>query len=156
MNPRREYFRVTAKEAIDALQKEARHSPFTGDQEVTRVNVLPQFDARCRRWLRRDLVGLHYLQTASTCALETVRQESFARSDLRIERTDLDLIWNHDEPTFDPKRRPEQNARLLVELDSYMLIMCFDFIDEEAAKWIERMYHDSGIAPSHSGHYLSE
>lgn len=66
---RREFFRITPKEAIDGLQRAARFSPFVDDEDVTRIDVLPIFDARCRRWLRRDLVGLSYLQTPHTLRL---------------------------------------------------------------------------------------
>ncbi|MGV9425793.1 GIY-YIG nuclease family protein [Streptomyces sp. NPDC003656] len=108
VNGHREFFHVTAaKEAINALQKIARISPFLDNEEVTRINVLPAFDARCRRWLRRDLVGLCYVQTATACALETVRQESFASSDLKVDRVDLDFIGSGGSPTFDPTRDPE-------------------------------------------------
>lgn len=147
VNGRREFFHVTAKEAIDALQKIARFSPFLDDEEVTRINVLSAFDARCRRWLRRDLVGLGYLQTATTCALETVRQESFASSDLKVDRVDLDFIGSGGRPTFDPARDPEENARILLEMDSYSLIMCFDFIEHEVAMWIDEEYRECGRIP---------
>ncbi|MBQ0883454.1 GIY-YIG nuclease family protein [Streptomyces sp. RM72] len=155
VNGRREFFQVTSKEAIDALQKIARFSPFLDDEEVTRVNLLPAFDARCRRWLRRDLVGLSYLQTATTCALEMVRQESFALSDLKVDRVDLNFITDGDAPTFDPQRDPEENARVLLELDSYSLIMCFDFIDHDVAMWIDEEYRGCGRVPftSRQPHY---
>ncbi|MFF7810828.1 GIY-YIG nuclease family protein [Streptomyces sp. NPDC007945] len=147
VNGRREFFHVTAKEAIDALQKIARFSPFLEDEEVTRINVLPAFDARCRRWLRREVVGLSYLQTATTCALETVLQKEFRSSDLKVDRVDLDFISNTDDLTFDPGRDPEENARILLEMDSYSLIMCFDFIEHDVAMWIQEEYGQHGHIP---------
>ncbi|MFJ2632172.1 GIY-YIG nuclease family protein [Streptomyces sp. NPDC087422] len=155
VNNRREFFRITPKEAIEALQRIARFSPFLDEEEVTRVNVLPAFDSRCRRWLRRDLVGLSYLQTATNCALEMVRQESYAISDLKVDRTDLGFICDDDALTFDPQRTAEENARTLIELDSYSLIMCFDFIEDEIAKWIDGEHRGCGRTPftSRQPHY---
>lgn len=131
-NPRREFSRLTPEEAIEVLQRMARFSPFV-DDEVTRIDVLPAFDARLRRWLRRDLVGLSYLQTASTCALEMACQQHYALSDVKLERIDLGFIGDDNGFTFSCERDPEENARNLLSLDSYTLINCFDFIDHEAA-----------------------
>lgn len=148
-NARREFFRVTPKEAIDSLQKAARFSPFIDDKDVTRIDVLPIFDARCRRWLRKDLVGLSYLQTPALCALETVTQDDFRRSNFKVDRMDLDFFFdeNLEGSRFRPDLEPEENARRLIALDSYTLIMCFDIIDGEVGHWLDEQYHRNGDVP---------
>ncbi|GEB51950.1 GIY-YIG nuclease family protein [Streptomyces cacaoi] len=135
-NERREFFRITPKEAIDGLQKAARFSPFIDDEDMVRIDVLPIFDARCRRWLRKDLVGLSYLQTRTLCALEMATQEDFRESDFKVVRENLDFISDSRDLLFRPEVEPEENARRLVAMDSYSLIMCFDFIDREVGIWL--------------------
>lgn len=146
-NARREFFRITPREAIDALQGAARFSPFVDDEEVKRIDILPAFDARCRRWLRRDIVGLSYLQTESLCAIEVVRQEAFHSRDLKVDRVDIDFITDGVDPFFSPELDPEENARRFVSLDSYSLIMCFDLLDEDVASWIDEEHTRTGEAP---------
>lgn len=143
---RREFFRISPKEAIDALQRTSRNFPFMDESEITRINLLPAFDARCRRWLRRDLLGLNYLQTSTMCAIEWEVQESFRLVDTKIDRVALDFIYS-EEPTFTPSRTPEENARIFLGLDTYTLIMCFDFIDHEVAEWIDKEYRHEGRVP---------
>ena len=145
----REFFRVEPKEAILALQMAARLPSFGEQRILSRLDVLPAFDSRCRRWLRRDLIGLYYLQTASHCILESVVQDKAWSTDLRSDRTDLGFIGDYEGggPYFDPKLPAEDNARKLTELDSYSVIMCLDIFDHEVAQWIARQYEGEGEAP---------
>lgn len=142
-NVRREFFRVAPKKVIDALQALSRNSTLL-DEEPVRINILPAFDARCRRWLRRDLIGLSYLQTSTLCILETIIQQSYKLADTEVTRTVLDFIRDDDGSTFSPKLDPQENARKMVSMDSYSLINCFNIIDPEVAKWIDEQhrYHD--------------
>ncbi|MEV4076662.1 GIY-YIG nuclease family protein [Nonomuraea fuscirosea] len=138
VNNRREFFWVPPKEAILALQELALVSPLTRLGGATRINLLPQCEARYRRWLRIDLVGLDLVQLTDIVYLEIAYQKSLYSNDLSIEREDLGVIYDgpDDEfPLMHPGRPPEANAKTFLELDTGTLLMCFTFFDREVYTW---------------------
>ncbi|MEV4130003.1 GIY-YIG nuclease family protein [Nocardia sp. NPDC049707] len=137
---RREFFWITPKEAIIALQELALTSPASRSENSVRVDILAQFEARCRRWLRRDLVGLSIVQFSDIVYLEEAYQSSLGGSSIAIERTDLDFIDDGGAPYdyipyFSPSFAPEANALKFLNLDTNSLMHCFGLFTPEAYEW---------------------
>jgi hypothetical protein len=139
VSERREFFRVPVRQAISALQEEARAYPVTPRAEE-RVAILPQLEQRCRRWLRRDLVGAYVIQTNGLVYLETVLQPHVGLKDRDINRLDLGFIYSDAEPDFIPSRSIEENAQRFVHLDTYTIHMVTELFNEEAHEYIETQH----------------
>lgn len=153
VNDRREFFRITPKEAIVALQELARTSPVTKDVESARIEILSQMEARCRRWLRRDLIGLAIIQFPDLVVLESAYQPEFRQVDIKIERTDMGFIVDdydeREEIYFRPSLPIEVNARRMIDLDTYTVMACFDIFDVQVEHWLEEL-HKFGEPIPHS------
>lgn len=144
-NERREFFRVPIRQAIAALQEEARAYPVTPLAEE-RADILPGLEQRFRRWLRRDLVGAFIIQTSGIVYLESILQPHIGLNDRDINRMDLQFIYHKDEPEFLPARPIEDNVRRFLKLNTYTIHMVTDIFSEETHKYIELLHsHEDAI-----------
>jgi len=143
---RREFFRVPVRQAIAALQEEARSYPVTPLPEQ-KVDILPGLEHRLRRWLRADLVGVYVIQLDSLVYLESVFQPHAWLKDQEIKRMDLSFISDDldtGEPLFSPSNQIAENARLFIELDTYTIHYLTDLFNDEANERIADLhrYHE--------------
>lgn len=162
VNPKREFFRIKMRDAIRLVQDVAAHYPVDPEMESEELDILPDMESRMRRWLRNDLVGLHFVQYSDLCLLRMTFQPLVASPDayeivfdLRVlsgdESTcDCDICgqphYSEDDPCghmdllFDPFRRSiKENARTFVhELDAYSMCMVgIDILNQEAFDYVE-------------------
>lgn len=148
VNNKREFFWVPPKEAILALQDLARTSSPMKLGDATRIDLLPQCEARYRRWLRSDLVGLTLVQLPDVVYLEIAYQATLYSNDLTINREDLDFIYSNLDDEMDsmmnPSQAPEANARTFLELDTSTLLHCFTFFEPEVYKWANWYEENTG------------
>ncbi|MEU6129238.1 GIY-YIG nuclease family protein [Saccharopolyspora sp. NPDC047091] len=161
-NPKREFFSIKIRDAISLVQQTAERYPVDPEIESEEIDILPDIEERMRRWLRRDLVGLKFVQYSDLCLLKIAFQPSVLKPDafetifdLRVlgenegNTDDCDICGQsyyseqdpceHRDLTFDPFRRSiRYNSRLFVEeLDAYSMCMVgMDIINMEAADYI--------------------
>jgi hypothetical protein len=143
VNKKREFFRVPVRQAIAALQEEAKaYLPVTPRAEE-RLDVLPQLEHRFRRWLRTDLVGVYIIQVGDLVYLESVFQPHVASDDRDIHRQDLGFIYDDmddDEPEFSSSNSIKENARRFVQLDAYTIHYLMDLFNADANEFIESLH----------------
>jgi T5orf172 domain len=136
VNDRREFFRVPIRQAIAALQEEAKAYPVIPLAEE-RIDILPRLEQRCRRWLRRDLVGAYIIQTDGLVYRETVFQPHVALNDRETQRLDLGFIYSGDEPDFSCSKPIADNAQRFLNLDAYTIHMVTDLFNDETHQFVE-------------------
>jgi T5orf172 domain len=142
VNRRREFFRVPVREAIAALQEEAKAYPVTPRAEE-RLDILPQLERRFRRWLHTDLIGAYIIQVSGLVYLESAFQPSVAVRDQDIHRQDLGFIsdgMDSAEPYFPSSNSIEENARRFVGLDTYTIHYLTDLFNSEANEFIDQLH----------------
>ncbi len=146
--PRREFFRVSVKNAVRALQEVAVE--FT-DKSANKdylpsqaIEVLPELRDRYARHLRSEIRSVRIVQKEGLCFLEITSQVNENLRDERTERIDLSFIYGSEtdgRPMFTPARSPEENAvRFIQELDPYSIIMCTPLFTEAACQEIAGAY----------------
>ena len=136
VNSRREFFYVAPKAAVAALMEVAAPyglEPFHADG---RVEVLGDLKKRFGDIFRDDLSSVELVVTHDGVFLVTSSRT--AARDTVIVRSNLDFIYADDEPMFSEQLTAEDNARRLLELDEYSLIMTTDQVAEEHAHRIDR------------------
>jgi hypothetical protein len=140
VNRKREFFRVPVRQAIAALQDEARAYPVVPRLE-DRQDILPRLEQRFRRWLRPDLVGTYIVQAGDLVYLESVFQTSVGLNDRDTHRRDLGFIYDDDdEPMFSSSNSVEENARRFVGLGTYTVHYLTDLFNGEADDYIEQLH----------------
>jgi hypothetical protein len=152
VNKRREFFQIPTVRAIEVVETVA--ADFVVDlTEINAIDMLPGFEKRMRRWLRPDLVAVNYHQFPDLCVVKWVTQPDL-RSEKAIEHIfdlsvfgdqDLERIYPFDGKVFSPiGNTPEENARELLELDPYSMIMTgLDILSDEAANHVaDLVEHD--------------
>ncbi|WP_410665972.1 GIY-YIG nuclease family protein [Amycolatopsis sp. lyj-84] len=164
VNPRREFFRVKMRDAVRLVLEVAARYPVNPEAESEEIDILPALEGRMRRWLRNDLVGLHFVQYSDLCLLRMTFQPVVDSPDAYEVVFDLRVLGDGDYDTddcdicgqsyytdedpcehrglvFDPFRRSiEENADAVVrELDTYSMYMVgIDVLNEEAADYVSR------------------
>lgn len=130
VNPQREFFRIGEYEAIKAVKAMAERFADIAPEDPEERDVLPALDRVMRRWLRKDLVAVTFLQFSDLCALKVVTQPD-PLLPTAVERIfDLRVFGEYggneygDDLTYTPKRPIDENVKLLVEkLDPYSMAM---------------------------------
>ncbi|WP_435123901.1 GIY-YIG nuclease family protein [Micromonospora tulbaghiae] len=133
VNARREFFRIPLKDAIVALQQAAAMYPIDTTREE-KVDILSQLEARLRRWLRRDLVGLYISVVQDIVYLEQIFQPHPTLHHFETKKIDLGFIGDDEDPDelmFNATRPASDNARRFLALDTYSLWYCTDLMNEE-------------------------
>lgn len=140
----REFFRVSPKEAILAIQEIARHYPVPSDTECIRVPLLGRIEERFPGGLRPDLVSVTLLQFEYLCALEFVLQTSPTHTPQR--RIEELLLGGLSESKYLLSSLAHENADRLLAVDDYSFIQVTDLLTAEATQEIlerERL-HEHG------------
>lgn len=148
VRPRREFFRVSVKDAVKALQQlavefkdESENKDYLPSQAI---EILPELRDRYARHLRSEIRSVKIVQKEGLCFLEITSQVNENLRDERTERIDLSFIYGSEtdgRPMFTPARSPRQNAeRFIQELDPYSIIMCTPLFTEAGCREIAGTY----------------
>ena len=130
LNPQREFFRISPYDAIKAVQAVAERFASEYPELPEEREILPDLDRTMRRWLRRDIVSVIFLQYTDLCALKVTFQPD-PLLDVATETIfDLRVYGEYDEGEFDddltfsPQRSIDKNISILAdEFDAYSLAM---------------------------------
>ena len=130
----KEFFRVSAKEAVLAIQEIARRHPVPNDVDCIRVPILPDVQQRFGLAVRPDLVEVNLVQMPEVSALEVITQRKLTHSpQRRLEEIMLGGMFAAKYPNETIARR---NAAQLVALDEYSFINVTDLLTPEAVREI--------------------
>ena len=141
VNSRREFFYVTPKVAIAALIKEAgpyRVEPFRAQG---RVEILPELQETYGAIFRKDLTSVEVLVTQESVLLVTT---SGTPADVAVLRSNLDFIYDDDEPLFTPELSANENAQRFLDLGEFTLVMTTDLVSAADAN---RIYREQNPSP---------
>ncbi|MDA1386252.1 GIY-YIG nuclease family protein [Glycomyces lechevalierae] len=150
LNKRREFFQLPTMKAIEVVRSVAAEYLVDEENEADEIDVLPGFESRMRRWLRSDLVAVSYHQFSDLCVVKWVTQPDLSSEGAIEHIFDLSVIAGHplesvppyDGRWFSPVRNtPEENARELLVLDAYSMIMTgLDILSEEAMRYVADLW----------------
>lgn len=155
----KEFFRVKVRDAIRAIQRIQEKYPVDLTLESEEIDILPLLEKRMRRWLKREIVSVKFVQLSDLCLLKIVSQPSVASSDAIETLFDLRVLAGEGdcEATGEPEeemfcclcRNVRENANLFVsELDVYsMLMVDIDIINNEAGDYITDLKEKCRIVP---------
>ena len=132
----REFFRVPIKEAIKALQEEAKRFQIALSLSPERREILTRLKQRFSTFLKPDVVSVAIVQFPDVCYLEITRRTSPHHRDEIIERIDLAIIGSSSGSMFPPTKPIDENAAEFSELDEYSLIMITPLMTEDGAQAI--------------------
>lgn len=140
-NKQREFFRIPVRRAIESVTEIA--SLFeVSDKDATSREILPQLESRMRRWLRREIVSVEFVQYADLCLIRVTEQPDIASNSARSTAFNLDVIGDeYDAATFSPHLATiDQNIEIFInELDAgSMMMVGIPILNEEATKHIQK------------------
>ncbi|MFW3473992.1 GIY-YIG nuclease family protein [Streptomyces microflavus] len=171
VNPRREFFKISIREAIRHVQQICDQYKVNEAREAVEIDALPALEDRMRRWLRRDLVAVRFVQYPDLCLVKWTVQPDHRKIaafenifDLAVfgeirDRCEQDRRRRHDEPqceagVFCPTHySPKENFEQLLELDPYSMIMTgLEILTTEAADYVAELWEKRRIeAPLRPG-----
>jgi T5orf172 domain len=166
INPQREFFRISIREAIRHVQEICSRYPVNEAREAVEIDALPGLEGRMRRWLRRDLVAVKFVQYSDLCLIKWVTQPDFRKLaayesvfDLAVfldtrARCTQDRERHHEEPQceaggFCPVHySARENFEFFLELDQYSMIMTgLDILSSEATDYVAQLWETRHINP---------
>ncbi|MEV1159306.1 GIY-YIG nuclease family protein [Micromonospora chokoriensis] len=158
VNKLREFFRLDTRSAIKAVQQVCKDFAVDEEVEAEGVEILPQLEARMRRWLRREIVSVEFVQFSDLCVLRVTEQPSVTNADAFQTVVDLRVLGDFgenefgDNKLFSPKRKIRDNVDLFLNLDAYSMIMTdLGILSEQAsyhvAHLVEQLKTEPPLAP---------
>jgi hypothetical protein len=165
VNKSREFFRVSIFDAIQIVKSVSGRYRVDEEADGTEVEILPSLEQRMRRWLRRELVSVKFVQFPDLCFLRVTEQPDILRIDayqtaidLRVIASDFDEGCDHDDPydcgcphygLFNPvKRTIRENVAEFLRLDAYSMIMVgLRLLSEEAADHVADKVERAKVEP---------
>ncbi|WP_432492688.1 GIY-YIG nuclease family protein [Kineococcus auxinigenes] len=143
VNMKREFFRVPIKEAIKALQWEAREHSVDGASE-RRFDMTASLKARWGQLIDPTIFRVEFVQLVDVCFLELSKRPSGRYRDGIVQQTDLAVLAELAGPedlaldpfadhTFSPRKTLEENVATFLGLDELSLWMTTDLFDRTLA-----------------------
>ncbi|GAA0372376.1 GIY-YIG nuclease family protein [Streptomyces blastmyceticus] len=150
INPQKEFFQTSVREAIHVVQDIAARYPIDEAQESVEFDALPALEDRMRRWLRRDLVSVKFVQFSDLCLIKWVIQPDFRELAAYENIFDLGVFGDGDcdhEELFCPSHNPpKENFKQFLELDSYSMIFTgLNILTEEASDYVAHLWEERKI-----------
>ncbi|MEV4993318.1 GIY-YIG nuclease family protein [Streptomyces niveus] len=166
VNPKREFFRISIREAIRHVQESCARYPVNEAREAVELDALPGLEDRMRRWIRRDLVAVKFVQYSDLCLIKWVLQPDFRKIAAHENIFDLGCIGDERErcmEDYDQHREeyrcesgffcpvhysPKENFESFLELDPYSMIMTgLDILSDEASDYVAHLWEQRHIEP---------
>ncbi|MFJ3825414.1 GIY-YIG nuclease family protein [Streptomyces nodosus] len=153
INEQKEFFQISAREAIRVVQEVANRYPVNEAQESVEIDVLPALEDRMRRWLRPDLVSAKLVQFSDLCLIKWIVQPDFRKLAAYENIFDLGVFADYDccedELVFCTKHRSaKENYEEFIELDPYSMIMTgLDILTPEASDYVANLWEEHKIQP---------
>ncbi|BAD56907.1 GIY-YIG nuclease family protein [Nocardia farcinica] len=151
-NKRREFFRVDIRAAIQTVTEIASRFPVAEADSISR-EILPQMETRMRRWLRRDIISVEFVQYSDLCILRVTEQPNLRVSYARSIAFNLEVLGggfdeDGDGFLFSPYRRSiDENVKIFAEeLDAYSMAMVdIPLLSPEATRYIVDGYEAGDV-----------
>ena len=154
----KEFFRVSMREAVKLLQSIAKRFPVDEEVEAIECEILPLLVKRMRRWLRRELVSVKFVQFSDLCILRVTEQLDVTKPEAHQTAIDLRVfadVYNCNEDgdwpclLFDPRRESlKENVAKFLVLDPYSMIMVgLRLLNGEASEYVAHMVNELKIKP---------
>lgn len=164
VNRSREFFRVKIFDAIRGVQSVCQRYGVDEEAEGMEIEILPSLEQRMRRWLRRELVSVKFVQLPDLCFLRVTEQPDISRIDAIQTAIDLRVIGGDDDEDicdhhdqcecphyglFNPfKRTIRENVAEFLQLDAYSMIMVgLRLLSEEAAHHVADLVERAKVDP---------
>lgn len=155
VNQLREFFRVDIRTAIKIVQQVCRSFAVDEDAEAESVEILPHLEKRMRRWLRREVVSVEFVQFSDLCILRVTEQPDIRSTDAFQTAIDLRMFSTYpeedpfgDDLLFNPKRTIRENVAAFLNLDAYSMIMTnLELINDDASDHIAHLVEQAKIQP---------
>ncbi|MGA5039271.1 GIY-YIG nuclease family protein [Streptomyces capoamus] len=171
VNSQREFFRIPTREAIRHVQDICARYPVNEVVEAVEIDALPAMETRMRRWLRRDLVTMKFVQYPDLCLIKWVIQPDFRKLAAYENIFDLAVIGDERDRCIEDRARhgdnyqceggyfcpthysAKENFELFIELDPYSMIMTgLDILAPEASDYVAHLWEDRKLeAPKRLG-----
>jgi hypothetical protein len=160
VNKDKEFFRVGIRDAIRIVQEVGQCYPVDEESDATEIDILPQLEDRMRRWLRREIVSVKFVQFPDLCLLRVTEQPDLTKIDAFQTAIDLRVFGNDDDDCdvdaipydpllFSPTRRTiKENVAILLELDPRSMAMTgLRLLTDEAAEYADFLWKSQGVYP---------
>ncbi|MET8158386.1 GIY-YIG nuclease family protein [Sphaerisporangium sp. NPDC005289] len=159
INKAREFFRIGIRDAIKITQRIAREFEVDESADAVEVEILPSIENRMRRWLRREIVSVKFVQFPDLCLLRVTEQPDVRKIDAF--QTAVDLRGFGGEETgefvddlgygllFNPYSKSiKENVEEFLRLDPYSMIMTgLGLLSEDAANYVAYLWEKARIEP---------
>ncbi|WP_435124898.1 GIY-YIG nuclease family protein [Micromonospora tulbaghiae] len=153
VNRPREFFRIDIRAAIRAVQQVCRNFAVDEHSEAEGVEILPELETRMRRWLRREIVSVEFVQFSDLCLLRVTEQPNITSVNAFQTVVDLRVLGNSndefgDEMLFNPKRAMRENVEIFLDLDAYSMIMTdLGLLHDEASHHVAHLVEQAKVEP---------
>jgi hypothetical protein len=129
----------------------ARRYPVDEDSEAIEVEILDLLEKRMRRWLRRELVSVKFVQYSDICILRVTEQSDVANPEAHQIAIDLRVLGDYERncDEYNPQTETlQENVAKFLNLDPYSMIMVdLHLLNTEAADYVARMVEKEKIDP---------
>ncbi|GAB3933459.1 hypothetical protein GCM10027614_04390 [Micromonospora vulcania] len=121
--------------------------------EAEGVEILPQLEKRMRRWLRREIVSVEFVQFSDLCVLRVIEQPDVTRVDALQTVVDLRVLGDSggefgDGKLFSPLRAIQKNVQIFLELDAYSIIVTgLGLLSDEASLHVAHLVEQLSVEP---------
>lgn len=154
VNKLREFFRVDIRTAIKVVQQVCKTYAVDEESEAEGIEILPQLEKRMRRWLRREIVSVEFVQFSDLCIVRVTEQPELKSADAFQTAIDLRVFADDGEDEFgdgilfNPKRPARENVAIFLDLDAYSLIMTdLGLLSDEASDYVAYLVEQVKIEP---------
>lgn len=166
VNTQREFFRIPTREAIRHVQEVCSRYPVNEVVEAVEIDALPAMETRMRRWLRRDLVAVKFVQYPDLCLIKWVIQPDFRKLAAYENIFDLAVIGDERDRCIEDRVRhrdndqcaggnfcpahysAKENFEFFLELDPYSMIMTgLDILTPEASDYVAHLWENRKLEP---------
>lgn len=151
INKAKEFFRIGIRDSIKLVREIAALYEVDERAESNEVEILPALESRMRRWIRREIVSVKFVQFADLCLLRITEQPDLTKVQAYQAAVDLAGIGGEEDSgqLFDPKLWTlRENVERFLDLDAYSIMMIgIRLISEEAANYVAHLVEDVKIEP---------
>ena len=155
VNKLKEFFRIDVRTAIKIVQQTCKMFAVDEVSEADGVEILPQLEKRMRRWLRREIVSVEFVQFSDLCVLRVTEQPDVKSAnafqtaiDLRVFGASRDEDEFDDGMLFSPGRPVGKNVATFLDLDAYSLVMTgVRLLSAEASDYVAYLVEQVKIEP---------
>jgi hypothetical protein len=155
VNKLREFFQVDFRTGIKVVRRVCEAFAVDEESDAEGIEILPPLERRMRRWLRRELVSVEFVQFSDLCILRVTEQPDIKDVDAFQTAVDLRIFGTYggdedlgDDMLFSPQRTLRENVGIFLDLDPYSMIMTdLGLLSDEASDYVAHLVEKVKIEP---------